>query len=116
MFDNLSKNKKYTNFVVFMISLVIVIILSATIAVFTSSATAKADSATTIETTVSTVKYYVKEYNGNICVFDDLSKLPITYTNTPVSRFPSQDQELLLKGIEAHNEKELKRILEDYCS
>ncbi len=118
MFDNFnySTRKKISPFSVFIISLILVIIISAVIAIIANNMMVNANvSDEQTDTTVSTV-YYVKEYDGKIAVFTDLTKPPVEITDTQVFTFPQADIDLLMAGIKVDSEKELKRLLEDYCS
>ena len=60
--------------------------------------------------------YTLKEYNKRLAVFQDGNGEPIFITNVFVSELPKADRELMKKGIPAHDDKALKRLLEDYCS
>lgn len=60
--------------------------------------------------------FTIKEYNGNVAVFESGKVLPIETTETMVDDLPAADRELLKKGIIVSSKKELSRILEDYCS
>lgn len=60
--------------------------------------------------------YVVKEYNGNIAIFEDHSDTPFKITDIRLSDLPDGDKKLLSKGIQASNSQELNCILEDYCS
>ena len=59
--------------------------------------------------------YTVKEHNGKISVFENGSAEPIYTLDSPFVRdLPIKDREILTKGINARNEAELLKILEDY--
>lgn len=60
--------------------------------------------------------YKIKNYNGNIAVFNSESSSPLRITSVTVEELPPADQELLKKGIDVSSEEELITILEDYCS
>lgn len=60
--------------------------------------------------------YVVKDYNGNIAVYESGRSEPFRVTETLVKDLPYADKELLEFGIEANNIEELNIILEDYCS
>lgn len=64
----------------------------------------------------SNLMYVVKEYNGNIAVFEENCDIPFKITDVRLSDFPDEDKKLLNKGIEASSSQELNCILEDYCS
>lgn len=60
--------------------------------------------------------YIVKDYGGNIAVFEEGKDKPFRITDVPVDELPDADKELLEKGLTANNQEELNLILEDYCS
>ncbi len=60
--------------------------------------------------------YVVKEYSGNIAIFEENSEFPFKVTDIRLSELPDGDKKLLSKGIIASNSQELNCILEDYCS
>ena len=60
--------------------------------------------------------YYVKEYKGNIAVFEGSKKKPFKITNIAVGELPTEDQKLLKQGIEVSGQEELNNLIEDYCS
>ncbi len=58
--------------------------------------------------------YLVTEYEGRVAVYRD----GVLYrtTDTLLSSLPKADVRRLREGIKVNSEKELKRLLEDYCS
>ena len=58
--------------------------------------------------------YTVAEYDGRVALFH--SGKPYLITDTPVASLPKADRVRLAEGIDVYSEKELKSILEDYCS
>ena len=62
------------------------------------------------------LSYVVKEFKGNIAVFEKGNENPFKIIETPVSNLPKVDQELLSKGIEVKDENELYCLIEDFCS
>lgn len=60
--------------------------------------------------------YIVKEYNGNIAIFEENSDVPFKVTDIRLCELPEGDKKLLSKGIPASSSQELNCILEDYCS
>ena len=60
--------------------------------------------------------YVVKEYNGNIAIFEENSDIPFKVTDIRLCELPEGDKKLLSKGIPASSSQELNCILEDYCS
>lgn len=64
-----------------------------------------------------TEKYYiVKDFYGKIAVFESGGSEPIEITDALTSYLPEYDRQQLKNGVRADSEKELKRLLEDYCS
>ncbi len=60
--------------------------------------------------------YTLKEYNKRLAVYEDGKSEPIYISGVFVSELPKADRDLIKNGIPAHSEKELRRLLEDYCS
>lgn len=61
------------------------------------------------------IAYTVKEYNGKIAVFKRGNKEPERVIEDIFVRdLPTYDRELLTDGINARDEAEVNRILEDY--
>lgn len=60
--------------------------------------------------------YCIKEYKGNIAVFENSKEKPFRITNIAVDELPTEDQKLLKQGIEVSNQEELNNLIEDYCS
>ncbi len=60
--------------------------------------------------------YLVKEYRGHIGVFREGNLYPFQEIDVNVEDLPKTDQLLLANGIEAENDEQLRRILEDYES
>ena len=58
--------------------------------------------------------YIVTVYDGNIAVFKNTDKKPITVLDCPVSYFPKEDQTLLQIGIRVESLNEAMQLLEDY--
>lgn len=58
--------------------------------------------------------YVMREENGRVVVY--LNDAIFLRTDTPVSALPKNDRVKLQKGITVYSEKELKRLVEDYCS
>ena len=56
------------------------------------------------------------EYNGHIGVFLNDETQPYKEVNVSLSALPTEDQELLKKGITANSQGEVQIILEDYIS
>ncbi|MGN0517426.1 MAG: hypothetical protein ACI4II_01730 [Acutalibacteraceae bacterium] len=61
-------------------------------------------------------KYIVKTYHGKLAVFEPDKEIPFKVTNLDVNILPQSDRILLDTGIGAVDNKELNRILEDFCS
>ena len=70
------------------------------------------------ETTIPAEKglYTVKEKDGVIVVIYNEKDEIIKITDTSVAILPLQDQQALNRGIQVYNDKELNRLLEDFCS
>ncbi len=60
--------------------------------------------------------YCIKEYKGNIAVFEQSKEKPFKITNIAVDELPTEDQKLLKQGIEVSGQEELNNLIEDYCS
>lgn len=61
-------------------------------------------------------EYIIKNFNGNIAVFQNGKLTPFRVTDVSVSSLPLVDQQLLHEGIMIKDEDELTTMLEDYCS
>lgn len=61
-------------------------------------------------------EYLIKEYKGNIAVFETDKKLPFRTTSISVNELPEVDRNLLKKGICVYSSEEMNAVLEDYCS
>ena len=60
--------------------------------------------------------YLVKQYNGNIGIFNFGENAPFKVIETDVSLLPSFDRIALEDGIEIYSEEELDAIIEDFDS
>ena len=60
--------------------------------------------------------YIVKDYGGNIAIFEKGKDTPFRITDVSINELPQADKELLQQGITANDQEELNIILEDYCS
>lgn len=60
--------------------------------------------------------FVVKELDGRIAVFRKGQDAPLEITDTAISSLPDFDKQQLKIGVYAANERELKRLIEDYCS
>lgn len=60
--------------------------------------------------------FIIKEYNGKVAVFEGQNENPLFVSDVFVSNLPEADKELLESGIEVKTEKQLNRLIEDYCS
>lgn len=65
---------------------------------------------------ISDDSYIIKEYNGKVAIFKKSSENPLLISDVCVNNLPQTDRELLKKGIEVGTQKELNRLIEDYCS
>lgn len=66
--------------------------------------------------TTSEAVYYLKDYNGRLAVFSEGSESPFKITEVEIKTLPEYDQKTLRQGVKAHGQKELTRLLEDFCS
>ncbi len=68
------------------------------------------------ETPTNSLSYIVKDFNGNVAVFEVDSEKPFKVTEVATNTLPKVDQEKLIEGIEVTSQKELNTLLEDLCS
>ena len=68
------------------------------------------------KTSNNILSYIVKDFNGNIAVFNSIDENPIKIMDIYTTNLPKADQEMLLKGITVKNQSELDALLEDLCS
>ncbi|MGN1112811.1 MAG: hypothetical protein ACI4RP_06355 [Acutalibacteraceae bacterium] len=79
--------------------------------------TPRAEPQRIFETEPSTVEgFIVKELDGRVAVFRNGEEAPLEITDTSIVSLPDFDKQQLKIGVYAANERELKRLLEDYCS
>ena len=64
----------------------------------------------------SSGSYRIKEYKGNIAVFESGSSKPFRITDIAVKDLPVADQNDLNNGIMVDSQEELQTLLEDYLS
>ncbi len=67
-----------------------------------------------VETTVATVSYTVKSYNGRLAVFYDKNITPQEIYNIQTNTLPPNDAEKLQSGITVTSKEELLKIISDY--
>lgn len=60
--------------------------------------------------------YIIKDYGGNIAVFENDEKKPFRITDIEVKNLPEADRKELKNGITAQNNEQLTTLLEDYLS
>lgn len=72
------------------------------------------ETAATIAQETTRDVYTVIDENNRVVVL--LNGVAYMRTDTLVSSLPKSDQTRLKKGIKVYDKKELKRLLEDYCS
>lgn len=122
--DNLAKNTTEVLILKRLILITAVIIyalfaISSFIAVATENKNSILE-VTSPEITSSEVKkqgiYTLTESDGVIAVIYNESGKIIQKTDTLVSILPPEDQKKIREGIQIYNEKELIRLLEDFCS
>ena len=63
-----------------------------------------------------TVTFIVAEYNKRVAVFEKGKKEVIYISDTYVGNLPAEDRKKLKEGIEVSDRRELKRLIEDYCT
>lgn len=68
------------------------------------------------ETPNTSLSYIVKDFNGNIAVFEENAEKPFKVTEVCTNTLPKVDQERLLEGIVVNTQIELNTLLEDLCS
>ncbi len=68
------------------------------------------------ESNTQNITFILKDYNNFISVFQSGKEKPIYISDTCVSDLPQADIDRLKKGIAVSDKKELKRLIEDYCS
>lgn len=64
----------------------------------------------------NSLTYIVRDFNGNIAVFDSKANEPIRVTDVITSSLPKMDREMLRDGIEVNGQAQLNLLLEDLCS
>ena len=64
----------------------------------------------------SSLTYVVKNFNGNIAVFESGAAEPFKITDVSINTLPYNDQNNLEKGISVNSKEELNSLLEDLCS
>lgn len=62
------------------------------------------------------LSYIVKDFNGNIAVFESDVEKPFKITDVNINTLPKVDQERLREGIYVTEQNELNSLLEDLCS
>lgn len=72
--------------------------------------------AVTEETTGKKALYTLTEKDGVIVVIYNRNGNIVKETDTLLSVLPIQDQQKLKQGIQVDSEKELSRLLQDFCS
>ena len=60
--------------------------------------------------------FIIKEYQGKVAVFQGQASEPLFVSDVSISSLPLADKEILSEGIEVSSERELNRLIEDYCS
>ncbi len=80
------------------------------------SALAPATATTSSGAPAAAGSFVIKDFHGKIAVFESGSDSPVQITETLTSSLPSVDTTELKSGVYAADERELRRLLEDYCS
>ncbi len=60
--------------------------------------------------------YSIREYQGQLAIFEQGQETPLRIIDMDIALLPLYDQALLQSGIDAADEQELRRLLEDYTS
>ena len=60
--------------------------------------------------------YIIRAENGKIAVYRKNASEPLYTTDALVASLPRSDIDRLSSGIEVENERELRLVLQDYCS
>ena len=71
---------------------------------------------TQVDTPNISLSYIVKDFNGNVAVYEANASVPFRVTEVSISTLPKVDQERLQEGIAVANQTELNTLLEDLCS
>lgn len=64
----------------------------------------------------SSLTYVVKNFKGNVAVFEADAAEPFKITDVSINTLPYNDQNNLEKGITVNSKEELNSLLEDLCS
>lgn len=64
----------------------------------------------------NSLTYIVRDFNGNIAVFDSTTNKPVKVTDVSTDSLPVMDRKMLKDGIEVKGQAELNVLLEDLCS
>ena len=64
----------------------------------------------------SSLTYTVKNFNGNVAVFEAGSNKPFKVTEVQINTLPFDDQKNLEEGITVTSKEQLNSLLEDLCS
>ena len=64
----------------------------------------------------SSLTYIVKNFNGNVAVFETGSSTPFRVTEVQINTLPFEDQKNLEIGITVTSKEQLYSLLEDLCS
>lgn len=61
-----------------------------------------------------TCKYFIKDIEGKINIFENNSSKPLIILEKPTVFLPEYDQKMLKEGIYINNLNELSELIEDY--
>ncbi|MDQ5984219.1 MAG: hypothetical protein RUMPE_01259 [Eubacteriales bacterium SKADARSKE-1] len=64
----------------------------------------------------NSLTYIVRDFNGNIAVFDSKGNQPIKITDVSTESLPAMDRKMLKDGVKVSGQNELNTLLEDLCS
>ncbi len=95
---------------------VLICVLVSFVAIPVMNQHSKASQKVEPETSDTSLSYIVKDFNGNIAVFENGSNTPFKVTEVCTNTLPKVDQERLAEGIIVHSQTELNTLLEDLCS
>ena len=60
--------------------------------------------------------YIIRDSGGRVAVFKSGGSAPVIVTKTRTDDLPRSDARIIREGIEVQDERQLKRVLEDFCS
>lgn len=103
-------------FIIVSYCFVLICVLVSFVAIPVMNQNSKASQKVEPETPDTSLSYIVKDFNGNIAVFENGSSTPFKVTEVCTNTLPKVDQERLAEGIVVNSQTELNTLLEDLCS